>query len=313
MRKKAGIGMRRSKTLFYCIGQGLKGVWKNRIYSLASAGTIAACILLLGVFFFVTENFNAMVKSAETMVGVTVFFEEGTTEERILAIRDQVRLRAEVQDIVYLSAEQAWENYKTENLNPELAAVFGEDNPLKDLASLEITLNDVKMQDSLVRYLGTIKNVRKVNHSDSVAEGFADIQAILYAVSVGLIAILAAVALFLIRTTISTGIHVRKEEIFIMSIIGASDFFIRAPFVVEGMVIGALGAVLPLGILSMAYGKMVGILRGQFESTFSKLHFLERDVILRRFLPIALLFSIGIGLIASYLTSKRQIKRISFH
>ena len=92
MRKKAGIVMRRIRTLGYCIKQGVQGVWKNRIYSLASAGTITACLLLLGVFYFVMANFNYMVESAESMVGITVFFDDGTTEERILEIKDQYHL-----------------------------------------------------------------------------------------------------------------------------------------------------------------------------------------------------------------------------
>ena len=302
--------MQRIRTLFYCTKQGFRGVWKNRIYSLASAGTITACLLLLGVFYFVVANLNYAMQSAESMVGITVFFEEGTGETRILEIKKEIASRVEVADIVYISADEAWEKYKAENLSEELAATFGNDNPLENSASLEVYLNDVTMQKALVRYVGNIDGVRKVNHSESVAESFAGIEALVLVISIGLIGILVAVAVFLIRTTISTGISVRREEISIMSIFGATDFFIRAPFVVEGLLIAIWGSVLPIVLLYVVYGEVVTTLKEQFEGVFTTMKFLDRIEIMNRFVPIALLFSLSIGLIASHVTAKRQIRKI---
>ncbi|MBE5950887.1 MAG: FtsX-like permease family protein [Lachnospiraceae bacterium] len=302
--------MQRIRTLFYCMKQGIRSVWKNRVYSLASAGTITACLLLLGVFYFVVANFNYAMKSAESMVGITVFFERGTTEARMMEIKEEIRLRVEVDHIVYISAEEAWETYKKENLSAELIETFGSDNPLEDSASLEVYLNDVTMQKALVRFAEDIDGVRKVNHSESVAESFAGIETLVLVISVGLIAILVAVAVFLIRTTISTGISVRREEISIMSIFGATDFFIRAPFVVEGLIIGFLGTILPVGLLYVVYGEVVATLKEQFEGVFTSMKFLDRVEIMNRFVPIALLFSLGIGLVASHVTAKRQIRKI---
>ncbi len=309
-KKREGTGMRKIRTLFYCIGQGIRSIWKNRIYSLASAGTITACLLLLGVFYFVIANFNMAVESAESLVGITVFFEDGTTEERILEIRENIRMRAEVADVVYISADEAWENYKAESLNEELSATFGSDNPLADSASLEVSLSDVSMQKLLVRHVESLENVRKVNHSESIAESFEGIKTLLWVISIGLIAILVAVAVFLIRTTISTGINVRREEISIMSIIGATDFFIRAPFVVEGAIIGLLGSVLPIGILYLVYGEVIRTLKEQFDSVFTAMNFIDRTKIMQQFIPLALVFSLGIGIIASQMTAKRQIRKI---
>lgn len=302
--------MRKIRTLFYCIGQGIRGAWKNRIYSLASAGTITACLLLLGVFYFVMANFNYAVENAESLVGITVFFDAGTTEERMMEIQEEIRLRAEVADVIYISAEEAWEKYKQESLNEELSATFGNDNPLADSASLEVSLSDVSMQKVLVRYVQSMEDVRKVNHSDSIAESFEGIKMLIYIISIGLIIILVAVAVFLIRTTISTGINVRKEEISIMSIIGATDFFIRAPFVVEGALIGCLGSILPMGILYIMYGEVILTLKEQFESVFTTMNFIDRAVMMQQFVPLALIFSLGIGIIASHMTAKRQIRKI---
>lgn len=310
MKKREGIGMRKIRTLFYCLKQGIRGTWKNRVYSLASAGTITACLLLLGVFYFVFANLNYAMESAESLVGITVFFEDGIEEEQILEVKEKIRLRVEVAEITYISAEEAWEKYKRDSLNEELSATFGSDNPLQDSASLEISLNDVTMQEALVRYVKSLDGVRKVNHSESIAESFAGIKTMALVISVGLIAILVAVAVFLIRTTISTGINVRKEEISIMSMIGATDFFIRAPFVVEGLLIGVIGSVLPMGILYVVYGEVIRTLKEQFESVFSTMNFVDRTEIMHRFIPLALMFSLGLGVIASHMTAKRQIRKI---
>lgn len=305
--------MRRIRTLGYCILQGIRGVWKNRVYSLASAATISACLLLLGIFYFVAANFNHMVKSAETLIGVTVFFDEGISEERIFQIRDEIRLRTEVAEVAYISADDAWENYKEKSLNAEMAETFGSDNPLKNAASLEVHINEAAKQKTLVRFIESIDGVRKVNHSESIADSFEGIRMIVWIVSAGLIAVLAAVAIFLIRTTISTGINVRREEISIMSIIGATDFFIRAPFMVEGILIGILGTILPLGLLQVFYSQVIDTLKAQFETIFTKLNFLERAEIMKQFLPLALLFGVGLCFLTSHFTSKRQIRKISIH
>ena len=310
MKKREGISMRKIRTLFYCLKQGFRGAWKNRVYSLASAGTITACLLLLGIFYFVIANFNHAVESAESLVGFTVFFEENTTEERMLEIQEEIRLRSDVAEVIYISAQEAWETYKAESLNEELSATFGSDNPLIDSASLEVSLSDVSRQKHVVSFVESIPDVRKVNHSESIAESFEGIKTLLWVISIGLIVILVAVAIFLIRTTISTGINVRREEISIMSIIGATDFFIRAPFVVEGAVIGILGSILPMGILYVMYGEIVRTIREQFESVFTSMNFIDRTEIMQHFVPLALVFSLGLGIIASHMTAKRQIRKI---
>ena len=114
----------------------------------------------------------------------------------------------------------------------------------------------------------------------------------------------------MIRTTISTGINVRREEISIMSIIGATDFFIRAPFVVEGAIIGILGSILPIGILYLVYGEVIRTLKEQFDSVFTAMNFIDRTKIMQQFIPLALVFSLGIGIVASHMTAKRQIRKI---
>ncbi|MCR5153961.1 MAG: permease-like cell division protein FtsX [Lachnospiraceae bacterium] len=314
MKKGVFTTMQRFKNFLYCLKQGLRGLWVNRVYSLASIGTMATCLLLLGLFYSVFTNFNYMISSAEDLIAVTVFFNEDTSEEEILSVKETIlRERGDVLRVEYISAEEAWKRYKSENLNEEVAASFGEDNPLADSASLQVYLGNADNQDNLVEYLKRLDKVRKVNYSDALANSFVGIRTMIYVTSFVLIAILAAVAIFLIDTTVSTGVQVRRDEIAIMSLIGADEYFIRAPFMVEGVCIGLLGAAAPLIILNVIYGRVTSVMMAQFSPVFVKLQFVDRAEMMSRFIPMALVFAVGLGALVGSFTARDQIKKIDLH
>ena len=183
---------------------------------------------------------------------MTVFFDQGIEETRIQEIGDMIAKRPEVSDIRFISAEQAWESFKQEYLG-EYADGFTE-NPLADSANYEIYLNDVSMQSALVTYLESTDGVRLVNRSELAATTLTGVNALIAYVSVGIIAILFAVSVFLISNTVTIGISVRKEEINIMKYIGADGLFSSdLLFVIEGMMIGAIGASIPLSVIYTLY------------------------------------------------------------
>lgn len=296
-------------TFFYSLKQGIKNIRRNRMFSLASIGTITACLFLFGIFYFVVVNFQYMVKTAETSVGVTVFFDAGISQEQIDKIGDEIKSRAEVASIEFVSAEETWKNYKEKYLNPELAETFGDDNPLADSASYSVYLNDVSMQKSLVGYIEGLDGVRQVNHSDSVANTFKTFNALVGYISAAIIIILLAVAIFLISTTVTMGIAIRKEEISIMKLIGATDTFIRAPFIVEGVIIGIIGAGIPIVGLYFIYYKVISYITEKYINIFHAFQFLEAKDIFSSLIPISLCIGIGIGFIGSYMTVRRHLRR----
>ena len=138
-------------TLLYSIQQGFKNIGRNRMFSMASMATMAACIFMFGIFYILVFNVNAMVKSAEESVAVTVFFEEGISDARIQAIGEDIQKRTEVRAINFVSAEEAWEYFKDIYFegNEEYAVGFSE-NPLANSANYEIYLNDISQQSGLV-------------------------------------------------------------------------------------------------------------------------------------------------------------------
>ena len=274
---------------------------------MASVGTIAACLFIFGLFFFLVSNFENMMKSAEAGVGITVFFEDGLSDGEKKAIGSKIAARKEVRDVIYVSADEAWERYKKTSLKPELVETFGDDNPLEGSDSYTVYVKEIEKQNELVNYISTIEGVRKVNSNGSTASSFSAINSLVGIVSITIIGLLLAVAVFLISTTIAMGISVRKEEIFIMRMVGATDFFISAPFVIEGVVIGIIGAAVPLVILYFIYERAVSVLSERFNALVNVLVFIDTKQEFMVLTPLSLAIGIGIGFAGSFFTVRRHI------
>ncbi len=297
-------------TFFYSIRQGIKNIFRNKMFSLASIATMAACIFMFGLFYIIITNFTSTVHSIEEGVSVTVFFDKDLSQDEIKSIGDEITKRAEVSRIEYVSAEEAWEDYKRVYFQgrEELAQGFSGDNPLANSSHYQIYLNDVSMQNSLVTYLQSIDGVRDVKESAKVANTLTDFNRLLGYVSVGIILILLGVAIFLISNTVTVGIAVRKEEIGIMKLIGATDFLVRAPFIVEGMLIGLIGAAIPLLLLYFMYQKIIVYIADKFNFIGSMIDFVSVHTVFKTLIPVAVILGVGIGFIGSCLTIRKHLK-----
>ncbi len=301
--------MRGISVFVYSVQQGMKSLRKNRMFTLASIGTISACLFLFGLFYFVVSNFQHMIKEVETTVGVTVFFEDGISQEQVDSIGEAIRFREEVDHIEFISAEEAWAKFVRENFsdNTELVDSFGTDNPLENSASYQVFLKDISDQQEIAEYVNGIEGVRTVKRSDETAKNLENANLLVSYVSIAIIAILLAVSVFLINSTISTGITVRRSEIEIMRLMGASDFFIRAPFIVEGVVIGMVGALIPLVILLFSYHTIIQYIKTRFEVIAGWLDFLEAAQVFQMLIPVCLLIGIGIGFRGSFVTVRKHL------
>ena len=307
--RKAVAAMKIS-TFFYTIKQGIKNIWRNIMFSLASVATMTACIFLFGLFFIIVTNFQSMVKEAEAGVAVTVLFDEGITEEKIEQIGELIRARVEVSRIEYTSPEAAWDSFKEIyfNGNEAVAESFANDNPLANSASYAIYMNDISMQKTLVTYLEAVEGIRQVNQSETVADTLSDFNKLIGYISAGIILILLGVAIFLISNTIMVGISVRKEEIAIMKLIGATDYIVRAPFVVEGVVIGLIGAAIPVGILYVLYGEIITYIGANFSTIGNMMQFLSAEEVFQTLVPVALALGVGIGYLGSHITTRKHLR-----
>lgn len=315
----------RISTFGYVGKQGVKNIWRNKMFSLASIATMSACIFLFGLFFSILVNFQYIIKSAEEGVAITVFFNDDATEEQKKEIGEQLESRDDVSEVKYVSADDAWAEFQKEYFgdNPELAEGFKDDNPLAHSDNYEVYMKTVKgddkdliakskslsaTQQDLVKFAQSLDGVRQVNKSDVVANTLSSVNMLVAYVSIAIIAILLGVSIFLISNTVTTGITVRKEEIAIMKYIGAKDFVVRSPFVIEGLIIGLFGAVIPLALLYFLYDKAVVYIMEKFSILKNIITFLPVGNVYIYLLPIGLAMGIGIGFLGSYFTVRKHLR-----
>ena len=296
----------RISTFFYTIRQGFINIFRNKWFSLASIATIGACLFLFGLFYSVIMNFQNIVKTAQEGVCVTVLFDEGVGMERMEEIGAMIDRRPEVSRIYFKSADEAWDEFKVDYLQGYEDGFL--ENPLEGSDSYEIYLSDVSMQPALVTYLEGVEGVREVHRSEIVAGMLTGVNALVAYISVGIIVILFAVSIFLISNTVTIGISVRKEEIAIMKYIGATDFFVRSPFVIEGMLIGVIGALIPMGIIYVLYNRIIEYIMVKFSILARLLIFLPVETIFSILLPASVIMGVGIGFLGSITTGRKHLR-----
>lgn len=301
----------RISTFVYTLKQGVVNISRNKMFSLASILTMSTCIFMFGLFYSLLTNFQYNVKNAEDGVAITVMFDDELLQEDIDYIGAQIETRPDVSYIEYTSAEEAWENFKEEYFGEENAIAaegFKDDNPLANSASYSVYMNDIGEQAGLVEYVESLSGVRKVNKSDMVAQTLSTVNVVIGYASLTIIVILLLISTFLISNTVTVGINVRREEIGIMKYIGAKDGFVRAPFIIEGLLIGIIGAAIPLAILYVAYEKVINYVLDKFSILNNILDFLSVQDVYHTLLPAGLLLGVGIGFLGSALTVRKHLK-----
>ena len=259
----------------------------------------------------VSEHLTGMV--GREGVAVTVLFDDGVDQATINSIGEQIKAYKGVTKVEYVSAEEAWDEWSKQyfgdtELESEMAEGFKNDNPLANSSSYSVYVDKIEHQDALVKYIEGLDGVREVNQLKGATQTLSSFNTLLTYISVAIILILLCVAVFLISNTVTTGITVRKEEIAIMKYIGAKDFVVRSPFVIEGLIIGLFGAVIPLALLYFLYDKAVVYIMEKFSILKNIITFLPVGNVYIYLLPIGLAMGIGIGFLGSYFTVRKHLR-----
>lgn len=239
-----------------------------------------------------------------------VLFDESLSEDEILTLGEEISKRPEIKEMRYVSAAEAWDVFKADYFagREELAEGFADDNPLAGSASYEIFLYDIAQQELLVQYLEGIAGIRQVNYSSTMAAGFSAFNKVIGVLSLGIIGVLLAVAVFLINNTISVTAAFRRRESEITRLIGATNFMIRAPFIVEGVLIGLIGAAAPLIGVYFLYTRGSVYLIEPFQNLFNKFDFIPIWEIYPVMIGIALILGVGIGFFGSFFTIRKSLR-----
>lgn len=300
---------------FYTIKQGFKNFAQKPLFTIASVATASAAIFLFCAFLAIVTNLTSMIHKAENSVGITVFFEADADAQMKDGIRQKIIDHGGVDAVRYISAEEAWEGFREEyfgDAKEELSKAFEDDNPLAQSDSLEIFPSSVDVQEELVAFIRSLPGVREVNYISEFVTSMKKVNHAVSVLSLVITGVLFLVTVFLVSNTISVAAAFRRRENEIMRMIGATDFMIRAPFVVEGTLIGILGTAIPLIAVRILYQKAENYISESLEFSTG---FLKDIVVL---VPFGELFpqmalagavmGVGTGIVVSFLTISRQLR-----
>lgn len=233
----------RSSGLGYFIREGLRGIASHKFMSFAAVGVIAACLLVTATFSLVAYNIGQVVDSLEQQSEVLVYVEESYTQDQAKALESALEALDNVKDAVFVTKEESFSAYlDTLGEDAYIMEDLVEDNPLRD--GYRIFLQDVSLHEETVAALEQVEGIAAASSSREVFQRLIQIRRVVDIVSFTLVAMLGAVSVFIIANTVKLAMFARRDEIGIMKMVGATNRFIRAPFVVEGMLLGICAALL---------------------------------------------------------------------
>lgn len=293
--------------LTYLIGEGFSNIFKNKKQAATSFGTMCLIMIFFGICFIVVGNFNHFIKQVESQQGIRAFIINDATEEDIQTLGEQINAIDGVNTIEYISKEQALQKMKEKfGEKSYLLDVYNEANVLP--ASYVVTLTDLNLTSDVQEKIKNLDNIKNVTSSD---ETIATLVKIARGIKIGsyiIIIALTIVSIFIISNTIKLTVYARRKEISIMKYVGATNSFIRWPFVVEGVIIGSFSGIISLSLVAGIY-----VLVGQnskFISFLSKLglSLLEFGEMFNLILIIYLILGIGLGILGSTLSMRKYLK-----
>ena len=229
----------------YFIKEGIVSIKLHGLMSFAAVTVIGACLLIICTFGLVAYNIDLLIDGLASQNEIAVFIDEAMTREQAVALQAAIEGITNVEQCTFVPKEEAFDAYlEMMGEDAYIMEDLREDNPLRD--EYRVVMKDVALHDETVDAIKKIEGVGATNSEKEISDRLIQIKTVVNAVSYALVALLGAVSIFIISNTIKLAMFARKDEIAIMKMVGATDGFIRAPFVVEGMTLGLLGGIIAL-------------------------------------------------------------------
>lgn len=296
--------MRRYKFTYF-LGQCFKGLWRNGIMTAASITVLMSCLVVVGSFSLLIMNINTNLENFALLNEIVIFIDENKTDEEVDAIGEKIRRMDNVTDVRLITKEEALEEEKEKYAQYSgLYELVEGDNPLRD--SFVIHYEDVSTVSTLDYQLRNMKDegVAKVNNRHDLATKIEDIKNGISLVLVWFMAILLVVSVFVIINTIKLAVHARRAEITIMRYIGATEWFVILPFIMEGIVIGAISALVAFFIEWFIYNYVVSMMG----TNFNFLTILSFNEIWPMLAGMFLVIGAVTGIIGSTISTRKHLK-----
>ena len=291
----------------YLIGEGFKSTFKQKKMTSASIIIMCATMFIFGLFFVIGENVNSVIHQIEEQQGIQIFIKEDATETEIETLGNKIRDINGVNAVTFVSKEDALNSMKTVlDDNQQLLDGWDEENPFP--ASYFVTLTDLSLNEQVQEQIYKLDNVDEIASENNTINRLQELANGIQIMTAIILALLIIISIFIISYTIKLTVHARRREISIMKYVGATNGFIRGPFIVEGIIIGVISAIITLIILGLSYNGVMGSIGdsvliqdiGIGLLSFSDMFFLV--------LAVYLGLGIGIGILGSVISMRKYLK-----
>ena len=294
--------------LGYLIGEGFSNVFKNKKSTGASLMIMCATMIIFGIFLMLGENINHFVKEIESAQGIQVFIKNESTQDQVEELGEKIRNLDGVSTTQFVSKEDALNQMKEKFGDKQdlLEGYEGENNIFT--ASYVVTLTDLNQSKSIQDQILTFENVKKITSKDETVTTLIDLANGIKIVTGVILALLIIISIFIISNTIKLTVHARRKEISIMKYVGATNGFIRWPFIVEGMIIGLIASAISIVIVGIAYSFVAKqLVNSQFMQVIN-MSLISFGDMFNSIILVYMLLGIGIGALGSVISMRKYLK-----
>ena len=291
----------------YLIGEGFGNVFKNKKSTGASLMIMCATMIIFGIFLILTENINHFVAEVESAQGIQVFIVNEATQEQIDEVGEKIRALNGVSTTVFVSKEDALNQMKERfGDKQDLLAGYEENNIFP--ASYVVTLTDLSMSKDVQNQILTFENIKKITSKDETVATLISLANGIKIITGVILILLIIISIFIIANTIKLTVHARRKEISIMKYVGATNGFIRWPFIVEGMIIGVFSSLISIAVVGVAYSALAEkLVNSQFMQVINMSLVTFSDMF-SSIIFVYMLLGIGIGAIGSVISMRKYLK-----
>ena len=298
----------RPSTIRYFLKEGFSGLKKNLLMTVASIIAVAACISIMSFSYCVVSNLQYMLDQMEDSIGISVFLKGDLTSEDIENMKTTISGLDHVTNVTYISPADALDQLKDQWGADEDIFIGLDDtnNPLSH--SFQVELDQIESQDAVLAELQKIEGVDKVEYGQSLSEMLMSVSNVFQVAGILVMLVLGVISVMIIINTIRISVMNRRVEINIMKYVGATDWFIRWPFIIEGIIIGLIGAVLPMLVGMPMYGKTVSLFYNHIPFVENFVRFRVVGDVFSFVLPAALIFGILLGVVGSVTAIRKHLQ-----
>ena len=303
----------RYNILTYHIGEGIRNLFKNKKSTVASLCIMMATMLMFGIFFIIGENINHIMKTIEEDQGIQVFIIDSADSKEVQEIRDMISTIDGVASATVYTKQDALNQMKTKLKNNEelLEGYEGDNNIFPD--SVIVKLTDLEKSAAVQEQINEIringeKYVDSIQSSDKTINALINIANGIKIVTGVLLILLIAISVFIISNTIKLTVHARRKEISIMKYVGATNSFIRGPFLVEGIIIGLIAACVTVVLITFVYDFVVTSVQASLVLQKMHINLLQYAEILKSIIIVYIVLGVGIGMLGSAFSMKKYLE-----